>query len=201
MQWLRKILDKAKIEDGRIDIDSLLKEINEQFPKNTVLKSEFDILNEQIKTANNTIKDLEKSNKNNEDLQAKIKNYETKISELEANAALKTKEYSLKEKLSKLGVTDSDYIIYKHGGIDKFSFDEKGTPIGVEDTIAPYRESMPYIFNSDSQRIVYKPQRGKFDVSINPFAKDTFNITKQGELFRENPAMAKELAAQAGVNI
>jgi len=38
-------------------------------------------------------------------------------------------------------------------------------------------------------------------MSENPFAKETFNLTKQGELFKENPAQARELAAQAGITI
>lgn len=33
---------------------------------------------------------------------------------------------------------------------------------------------------------------------INPFATETFNLTKQGELFKENPELARQLKAQAG---
>ena len=35
----------------------------------------------------------------------------------------------------------------------------------------------------------------------NPFAKDTFNLTEQGRLLKENPAQAKEMAALAGVTL
>ena len=35
----------------------------------------------------------------------------------------------------------------------------------------------------------------------NPFAKETFNLTKQCELIRDNPTQAKSLAAAAGVTI
>lgn len=201
MEWLRKIIEKAKIEDGKLDIDMLMKEISMEFPKNAVPKAEFNSINEQLKTANGTIKDLEKSNKGNEDLQTKIKGYEAEIEKLKADGLLKTKEFALKEKLTKIGVTDTDYLIYKHGGIDKFNFDDKGTPIGVEETVSGYKESMPYIFGSESKRTVYRPLKGEENTAVNPFAKETFNLTKQGELFKENPAQAKELAAQAGLNI
>lgn len=201
MEWLRKIIENAKVEDGKIDIDAVMKEINMEFPKNAVPKAEFNSINEQLKTANVTIKELEKSNKDNEDLQTKIKNYETEIENLKANDLLKTKEFALKEKLAKIGVTDADYLIYKHGGIDKFNFDNKGTPIGVEEAVAAYKESMPYIFGLESKRTVYKPSKGEEHTTVNPFAKETFNLTKQGELFKENPAQAKELAAQAGITI
>lgn len=198
MKWLRKIIENTKVNDGKIDIDSIMGEINEEFPKNAVPKSEFNSLNEQLKTANAAIKELEKSNKDNEDLQTKIKNYETEIETLKANDLMKTKEFALKEKLTKIGVMDTDYLIYKHGGIDKFNFDDKGIPIGVEEAVSGYKDSMPYIFG---KKVVYRPMRGENDSFENPFAKETFNMTKQGELFKENPAQAKELAAQAGINI
>ncbi len=201
MEWLRKIIEKAEIKDGEIDIDGIIKEINSEFPKHAVPKAEFNSINEQLKTANGTIKDLEKSNKDNEDLQTKIKGYETEIENLKADGLLKSKEYALKESLSKIGVIDTDYLIYKHGGIDKFNFDDKGTPVGVEETVSGYKESMPYIFGSDSKRTVYRPLKGGENTAVNPFSKETFNLTKQGELFKENPARAKELAAQAGLNI
>lgn len=35
----------------------------------------------------------------------------------------------------------------------------------------------------------------------NPFAKETFNLTKQGELLRSSPEQAKALAAAAGVTL
>ena len=108
---------------------------------------------------------------------------------------------SLKKILSEMGVTDTDYLIYKHGGIDKFSFDDKGTPIGVEEAVSSYKESMPYIFGLDGKRTIYRPTKGGNDTAVNPFAKETFNLTKQGELFKENPALAKELAAIAGMSV
>jgi len=35
----------------------------------------------------------------------------------------------------------------------------------------------------------------------NPFKAETFNLTKQGELMKKNPELAKKLAAEAGVNL
>jgi len=146
MEWLKRIIESAKVDDGKIDVDSLMKKINAEFSKNAVAIADFNSINEQLEKANNTIKELEKSNKDNQDLQTKIKNYETEIVNLKAADLIKTKEFALKEKLNKMGVTDADYLIYKHGGIDKFNFDDKGVPIGVEEAVSGYKESMPYIF-------------------------------------------------------
>lgn len=41
--------------------------------------------------------------------------------------------------------------------------------------------------------------RGKGGAEPNPWAKDTFNLSKQGEVVRTDPAKAKRLAAAAGV--
>ncbi len=200
MEWLRKIIENAKVDDGKIDIGAIMKEINSAFPKNAVPKSEFNSINEQLKKANETIKELEETGKGNEDLQLKVKEYETEIQRLNIEAENTKKEFVLKEQLSQLGVIDPDYLIYKNGGVEKFIFGKDGRAIGLEEVITPYKESVPYIFNNGKQTTVYKPQKGD-ESSVNPFAKETFNITKQGELFKENPAQAKELAAQAGITI
>lgn len=44
----------------------------------------------------------------------------------------------------------------------------------------------------------YKPKKGGKEKPLNPWSKETFNLTKQGELIKEDPTAAKELAAAAG---
>lgn len=202
MEWLRKLLEGAKKkEDGTIDIDDLMKSINTEFPKNAVPKETYNDVSDKLKTANTTIGDLKKNNTDNETLQKTIKEHEDTIKNLEANSSNLKKEYSLKDKLKDLGVNDADYLIYKHGGIDKFNFDKEGNLIGVEDTIKPYKETMPHIFTTGKTETKYDPAGGEGYKGSNPFAEKTFNLTEQGKLFKENPEQAKELATAAGVTI
>lgn len=203
MEWLRKLIEGAKKnDDGSIDMEDLMKQINTEFPKNAVPKSTFNDVSEQLKTANNTITDLKKNNVDNEELQKTIKAHETTIKTLETNASNAKKEYELKDKLKELGVTDADYLIYKHGGIDKFNYDNGGNLIGLEDAVKPYKESIPHIFKTDKIDTHYNPAGGKGGGNgSNPFAKETFNLTEQGKLLRDNPAQAKELASAAGINL
>ena len=202
MEWLRKLIEGAKKnDDGSIDIDDLMKQVNTEFPKNAVPKSTYKDVKGQLDTANNTIKDLKKNNQDNEELQQTIKDHETTIKNLKENATKTEKEYALKDKLKDLGVTDADYLIYKHGGVDKFTFDGENKPIGVEETIKSYKESIPHIFKTDKIEPHYDPVGGGAPTGTNPFAKDTFNLTEQGKLLKENPAQAKELAAAAGVTL
>ena len=45
----------------------------------------------------------------------------------------------------------------------------------------------------------YIPPKGSEGAgTVNPFAKDTLNLTEQGRLLRENPELAKQLRTQAG---
>jgi hypothetical protein len=202
MEWLKNLIENAtKNEDGTINIDELMKSINTEFPKNAVPKATFNDVNGQLKTANDTIKDLQKDNKDNEDLQTKVKDYEKKIEIMETESANKIKELVLKDKLRDAGVKDADYLIFKHGGVDKFNYDSTGNLIGLEDTLKPYRESMPYNFATGKIETKYDPAGGEAPKATNPFAKDTFNLTKQGELIKQDPVQARKLAEAAGVKV
>ena len=168
--------------------------------KGFVPKERFDEVNEKLKEANTTINTLKKSNADNEELQRQVKEYKEKVTILEATAANTRKEYALKDKLKEAGVVDADYIIYKQGGIDKFTFDKEGNPVGIDDVVKPLKESSPHLFKTEPGAD-YRPAGGGTPPSKNPFAKDSFNLTEQGKLLRENPAQAKALASAAGVTI
>lgn len=83
MEWLKKILEQAKVnEEGKIDIDAVMKLVNAEFPKHAVPKEDYNSKATELKTANDTIRDLKKQNEGNEDLQSKIKEYETEVGNL-----------------------------------------------------------------------------------------------------------------------
>lgn len=200
MEWLKTILEKAVITDGKLDIEGIMKAASAEFPRHAVPKQEFNDRVTELKKANDTIADLKKTNGSNEELQKKVEDYETEIKNLKASAENIRKEYVLKEKLKEAGAADTDYIIYKQGGIDKFAFDKEGNPIGVDDIIKPLKEISPHLF-AEEFGVDYKPAAGSNPLPNNPFAKDSFNLTEQGRLLKTNPEQAKQLASAAGVTI
>lgn len=200
MEWLRTILEKAIIKDGVLDVEAVMTAINAEFPKHAVPKADFNDVNTKLKTANTTIETLKKDNKDNEELQKEITGYKTTIASLEKVAENTKKEYALRDKLKETGIIDADYLIYKQGGLDKFTFDKDGKPVGIEELIKPYKESSPHLFKSEEGKPVYNPTGGKPPVN-NPWAKDTFNLTEQGRIYKENPAQAKQLASLAGIEL
>lgn len=160
MEWLKTILEKAVITDGKLDVEATMKTINAEFPKHAVPKQDYNDKVKELSTANDTIKDLKKNNADNADLQQKVKAYETEVAGLKTAAENTRKEYALKDKLKEAGATDADYIIYKHGGLDKFVFDKDGAPVGLDDVLKPMREASPHLFKSAGGAGGYNPAGG-----------------------------------------
>ena len=126
MEWLRKLLENAQIKDGKLDIEALMTSINTEFPKNAVPKDKYNDVSSQLKTANDTIKDLKKNNTDNETLQNTIKEHENTIATLKADSLKREKEFIVKGALEKAGATDVDYLLYKLGGVDNLEMDSEG---------------------------------------------------------------------------
>lgn len=200
MEWLKKLLEAAETnEDGTLKIDSLIEAIKAEFPRHAVPKEDYNAKVEELKTANKTIKDIGDKNKGNEALQKDLETYQADVKNLKKENETLKKTYAIKESLTKAGCTDPDYLLFKQGGIDKFTFDPDGKVVGMEELVKQYREATPHVFKLD-QRTEYSPQNGDYK-GKNPFAKETFNLTEQGKLLRENPAEARALAEAAGTKI
>lgn len=171
--------------------------------KHALLEEEKKNLETQIGTLNTTINTLKKDNQDNEELQNTITALQTDLKNQQQENAKLAKTYALKEKLSQSGVLDPDYLIYKHGGIEKFTFDKENHPVGVEEAVKPYKEdaAMAHLFKQEPKKPPYEPNNGGAGGNSNPFAKETYNLTRQGELLKSNPEQAKAMAAAAGVTI
>lgn len=201
MEWLKEILEKAVITDGKLDVEAAVKAINAEFPKHAVPKQDYNDKVKELSTASETIEHLKKNNADNAELQQKVKDYEVETARLKTEADNTRKEYALKDKLKEAGVTDADYIIYKQGGLDKFTFDKDGKVIGLDDVLKPMRESSPHLFKNAGGAGGYDPAGGGKPPVNNPFAKETYNLTEQGRLFKQNPEQARQMAAAAGVKL
>jgi len=184
LEWLQTILEGAKIEDGKLDVTAVMNAVKSEFPKNAVPKTEFNDKVKELKAAEGTIAELKKNAGDNTELTEKIK------------------KYALKAKLTEAGALDSDYLIYKQGGLDKFNFDKDGNPVGIDDVLKPLRESLPHLFKTESKPNGYNPAGGSGSGSIvNPWKKESFNMTEQGKILRNDPVQAKQLASAAGITL
>lgn len=173
--------------------DDIAARISEETDKHYVPKNDYEQLKiENVKLAESGKAEADKN------LKEVIAKQEQDIINLKQEIETNKKITAVKEKLKEYGAADPDYIIYKNGGIDSFSFDDDGVPSGIDKLCEQYKKSKNGALLFDCGDSGYSPAAGD-TVGINPFAKETFNLTEQGKLFKENPAAAKRLAAAAKI--
>ncbi|PAE27907.1 scaffolding protein [Paenibacillus sp. 7884-2] len=176
-QWI----PKQKFDD----INTSLKDYKDQL-------KERDAQLEELKKVDaeglqQTIADLQETNK-------------TTISDYEEKLQQKTFDYALKDALTNAKVRNTkaakallDLESIKLDG-DKF--------LGLDDQLNAIKESDPYLFDQETKpntpQIVVggNPQGGTS--GANPFSKESWNLTEQGKLYKENPDLYNALKAQAG---
>lgn len=166
--------------------------------KYEAMESERNTLKEQVDSLTDSMAELKKNSKGNDTLQATIDRLTQQLTDVQKQAEAQRKSHAVKEALGKAGVLDADYLLFKLGGVDAFTVSESGEIENTEALLAPLRESMPTFFTKPAG---YHPKGGTPPAPENPFAKETRNLTKQGELLRANPVKAHELAKAAGVKL
>ncbi len=146
MDWIKTILEKHTKEDGTVELVEANKEIDAEFPKNAVPKTDFNSKVEELKSANETLDSLKKDNKDVEALQNTIKEHETTVTQLQTDLAAERKTHALKEALTKEGVSDVDYMLFKLGEVET---DKDGNIIELDNKVKSLKENNPSFFGSE----------------------------------------------------
>ena len=188
LELSEEIIDKIMDENGK-DVEAV---------KNKY--ADYDNIKVQLKEANKQIEnfknmDIDKIKKAADDWKKKFDKSEQ--THKEQNDKLK-KETAIKTAIADKA-QDID-IVAKLFDMDKITVDEDGKVSGVDEQLTAMQESKKFLFKTNEVQVDYTPRSGKIK-SINPFAKDTFNLTEQGQLLKDDPEKAKALAAEAGTKI
>jgi len=152
------------------------------------LKTDLDNTQTSLETANNTIKDLKKSNGDNADLQAKINAYENEKKNLENKH---NEEKS--EMIKKMAIKDALYnekakhpeLLLGKFDLSKILLDEKGENVvsGIEEQIKSNKETYKDLFGeteqSGQQPYHYTPAGG--NENNNTGATDFVGIIKENQ--------------------
>lgn len=161
---IEEILKKHVGEDGQLNVEAAAKELKEEQGKAFVPKADFNSKNEELKTANDTLNKLQKDNKDVEALQTTIADYEAQVEKLTAERAEERKSYAIKEALTKEGVSDVDYMLFKLGEVET---DKEGNVIDLENKVKALKESNPSFFGSEDKTKTdapgYEPIDNKLD--------------------------------------
>lgn len=209
MEWLENLLNGATVTDGKLDVTTLMSAIKKEFPNHAVPKADFNTVSEakkkleaDIKVRDKQLEDLKKETGDAQELQAQIKELQAQNKEAQSKYEAEMKELKLINavKIALTGKAQDEEIVAGLIDKEKLILGDDGKVAGLDEQIKALQESKGFLFKSEKSAN-YNPTRGSGAGSSNPFAKETFNMTKQGELLRSNPEQAKALAAAAGVTI
>lgn len=172
-------------------------------PEIATLKAENTSLTAQVKERDTQIDSLKQAAGDNETLQKQIKDLqEANKTEAKKHAdELKDLRLNNAIKLAVAGKVHDEDMAAALFDRTKLVLTEDGKVSGLEEQLKTIRESKGFLFKSAGPGQGYDPAGGGGGGKVNPFAKDTFNLTEQGRLLREHPEQARELASAAGVKL
>ena len=130
----------------------------------TKLKEQKEQLENDLATANKLVGDLKKTNKDAEDLQQKITDYEAKVQQLETERSEERKTFTIKEALTKAGVADVDYMMFKLGQLET---DKDGNVVDLDNKVKALQEANPTFFKPADSAQGQQPAPNGFKVIDN----------------------------------
>ena len=151
------------------------------------IKNDLSNAKTSLETANNTIKDLKKSNGDNADLQAKITAYESEKANLERTHKETTekliKESAIKDALYQANAKHPDLLLSKFD-LSKILLDEKGEKVvsGIEDQMKSHKETYKDLFGeAESTKTPYHYTPSGGNPNPNTGATDCVGIIKENQ--------------------
>ncbi|AUO18663.1 phage scaffolding protein [Monoglobus pectinilyticus] len=188
LELSEEIIDKIMDENGK-DVEAI---------KNKY--ADYDNIKVQLKEANKQIENFKSMDIDK--IKQAADDWKSKFDESEQEHKKQIEKF-IKETAIKTAIADKAQdidIVAKLFDMDKITVDEDGKVSGVDEQLTAMQESKKFLFKTNEVQVDYTPRSGKTK-SINPFAKDTFNLTEQGQLLKDDPEKAKALAAEAGTKI
>ena len=150
------------------------------------LKLESEANAAELQKSQALIKDLQSGTKANEELQSKIKEYESEIKELKANNEKQRLESALDRALIEAKVQDVDYVKFKlkEKG-EELKLDENGKLANVKDILDGLKIQLPNQFSSTEKKVdelkLPTPQGEK---AVKDYSKMTY--AERVKLFQED---------------
>lgn len=161
------------------------------------LKGKFDSKSKEHDEASALIEQLKKDNAGNSELQAKVTEYETTISNLKAELEQSKANSALENALIKANVVDVDYMAFKFKEKGEIKLDDKGKIKGFDDTLNELKTQYPTQFTSTtSTKIEEYKLPNTNDNNGSEITKEQFN--KMGyrdrlKLHTDNPELYNAL--------
>ena len=172
-------------------------------------KSRFNEVNEAKKTLETTVADRDKqldalknAKGDMDSLKAQIKKLQDDNKKSVEEAEARMKDLRLNDAI-KMAILDKAQDVDIVSGLfdkEKLILGEDGKVTGLDEQLKALEKGKPFLFKAKNPP-KYDPAGGSGNPEKNPFAKETFNLTEQGKMLRDNPEQARAMAAAAGVKI
>ncbi len=206
MDWLKELLKKAGIEEEKID--STIADINKELPKHFIPKDKYNEVAEAKKKLETDIAERDKQLEqlknaagNSEELKAQIEQlqaenqkaaeeWQAKMAQMQLDFAIDKALTAAKAKNAKAVKALLDMEKVKLDG-DKL--------LGLDDQLKAIKESDAYLFGESGKVGSGTNPPGAGNPEVNPWKPETFNLTLQGQILREDPAKATRMKAEAGI--
>ena len=194
--------DDAKVEEflGKMKEQKIYTSAEENIDgRYSKLKQDYESLSSKSKESESLIEQLKKDNGNNETLQNKIKEYEGRIAELEAEKEQAEIDNALKFELLAKGAkaNDIDYLIYRaKQGDTEFKRDKEGNIKGLDDLINGLKKSCASNFEESKKKEVEVKELPEPDQKDQVMTKEEFlkkPYAERAQFAEENPEAFQEM--------
>ena len=212
---VREIEERLEKLDG-VDPDEYqqLKEAQVQAERDKLAKNgEFDKIKDQLMQGH--AKELGKKDEEIIGLKSKVSTLEIELHNTILDNAITIEAAAAKclnpallalqiKNEAKIEITDDGRRVIKlldDSGTTKFN--SKGDNMSVKDRIAEMKqdEAFAMLFEGGIQGAGSGTGNARAGRLQNPWKKESFNLTKQGQIIRENPDLAKRFAAEVGIDL
>ena len=206
MDWLKEILKKAGIEEGKLD--SVISDISKELPKYFIPKDKYNEVAEakkkletDIQERDNQLEQLKNAAGNSEELKAQIEQLQAEnqkaAEEWQAKMAQMQLDFAIEKALA-AAKAKNPKAVKALLDMEKVKLDGEQL-LGLDDQLKAIQQSDPYLFGESGKVGSGTNPPGAGNPEANPWKKETWNLTQQGKILLEDPAKAARMKAEAGV--
>ena len=172
------------------------------------MEKEKEQLLEQIDTMKSQLEQLKNDTAASEELKKKIKDYESKNEQLEQekeeireNMQQELKQQKLQDEIEKTLIKENarnPKAVKALLNTDEIEL-EDGEIKGLNEQLETLKKEEDYLFGERGLKGKDpEPGEGPVEYDTNPWDNQNINLSKQAEIMRENPGLAKKLIKKAG---
>ena len=151
----------------------------------------------ELEQANTLISELQKSTKGNEELQAKIQNYDLQVQALQNELAKAKLDSAIKVALLEAKAQDIDYLTFKlNEEKAEFVLDENGKVKGLDEKIEGLKTKFPNQFEGGANKNIIENKLPAPDNNNQGLTKADVlkkSYAERTQLYEQNPEAYKEI--------